>query len=212
MLEDVLIIKQKHRLAAKAIVRLFAKELQSRQIIAISGESGSGKSEMANTVAKQLKTAGYKVKVIHSDDFYVSIPEERNDIRIKNGISSYVGLGEYDWARISKVLEAFQKGRSISMPCVDLITNEVDTLTTDFKNVDILILDGLYAIAAKEANYRVFIDLTYHETKKAQLHRGKETMDSVRFQVLEAEHLAVSSLRDSSDVFITKAYKVIRAK
>ncbi len=212
MLEDVLIIKQKHRLAARSICKILEKRLQPRQVIAISGESGSGKSEMANTIARQLKGQGFKVKVIHSDDFYNSIPEERNDIRISKGIAEYVGIGEYDWEKISEVIQAFLEGSIISMPCVDLITNEVDTLQTDFKRIEILILDGLYAIAAKEADYRIFIDLTYHETKKAQQHRGKESMDNIRFQVLEAEHIAVSSLRKKSDIIISKEYKVVNIK
>jgi uridine kinase len=208
MLEDVLIIEQKHRDASEAIFLGLTNRIKAGQIIAISGESGSGKSELSNILAKLLKTNGFKPKVIHTDDFYETEPEARNDIRIEKGIPEYVGINEYDWVKINNVIEAFKKGNEISMPCVDLITNRIDTLHTNFSGIEILILDGLYAIASKHVDYKVFIDLTYHETKKAQLHRGKENLDSIRFQVLEAEHKAVSSLKKDADFIITKDYKV----
>ena len=208
MLEDVLIIKQKHRLAAKAIYRGVHKNLKPGQIIAISGESGSGKSELSNVLAKQLKSYGFRTKVIHTDDFYETIPDERSAIRQEKGISQYVGIGEYDWQKINAVISAFKSGKEITMPCVDLITNRVDTLQTNFAGIDFMILDGLYAIASESADFRVFIDLNYHETKKAQLHRGKENLDTIRMQVLEAEHLAVASLKNKADFIIGKDYKV----
>jgi uridine kinase len=208
MLEDVLIIKQKHRVASKAIFRGLSKKLKPGQIIAISGESGSGKSELSNILAKLLKANGFKPKVIHTDDFYETIPNERNAIRIEKGIPDYVGINEYDWDNIYNVIAAFLNGSEITMPCVDLITNKVDKLHTHFAGIDLLILDGLYAIAAKNADYKVFIDLTYHETKKAQTHRGKESLDTIRFQVLEAEHKAVSSLKKDANFIINKEYKV----
>ena len=55
----------------------------------------------------------------------------------------------------------------------------------------------------------VFIDLTYHETKKAQIVRGKEPQNEFRLNVLKREHEVVQSLRPFADLIVTKDYEVI---
>lgn len=97
------------------------------------------------------------------------------------------------------------------MPCVDLVTEQVDTLTTDFQNVNMLIIDGLYAINAERVDLRVYIELTYHETKKAQKDRGKEPQNEYRMRVLEQEHQQVMSIKHAADLLVTMDYKVVSA-
>ena len=70
MLGDVLLITEKHTWAAEAIVRRVGAMNGPKNVIAISGESGSGKSELAHEVARQLKIKGTPAKVIHSDNYY----------------------------------------------------------------------------------------------------------------------------------------------
>ena len=97
------------------------------------------------------------------------------------------------------------------MPCVDLVTEQVDTLITDFKNIDMMVLDGLYAINAEDIDLHVFIELTYHETKKAQKDRGKEKTDDLRMRTLEAEHKAVQSLKSKADLLVNMDYQLVKA-
>lgn len=97
------------------------------------------------------------------------------------------------------------------MPCIDLVTQETDQLYTDFGRIELLIIDGLYAIGVNDVDLRVFIDLTWHETKKSQLVRGKESVDEERIKVLEMEHRSVSSLRYAADIIVDKSYTVMQA-
>ncbi|HAH56971.1 MAG TPA: uridine kinase, partial [Bacteroidales bacterium] len=53
----------------------------------------------------------------------------------------------------------------------------------------------------------IFIELTYHETKKAQIVRGKEPQNEYRMQVLEQEHQIVLTLRPKADLLINKEYQ-----
>ena len=96
------------------------------------------------------------------------------------------------------------------MPCVDLVTEQVDTLTTDFKDIDMLIIDGLYATKTEDVDLRIFIDLTYHETKKAQTDRGKEPQNEYRMRVLEQEHKAALSIKNKAHLFVDMDYKVVK--
>lgn len=212
MLGDVLLITEKHEAAAREIVPVILQNRKDKYIIAVSGESGSGKSELTHVIAKMLRKEGIFCKPIHIDNYYKVLPLERTDWRKKHGIQTAVGYTEYDWDIIYRNMDDFRNSRSSTMPCVDLVTEQVDQLTTDFKGIDMIIIDGLYAIKTEGVDLKIFIELTYHETKKAQVVRGKEPQNDYRMQVLEREHQVVSSLRDRADLFIDMDYKVRKAK
>jgi uridine kinase len=209
MLGDVLLIEDKHRIAGEAIIQKILEKKQDKFIIGISGESGSGKSELAHVIAKGLRKHGIMAKPIHIDNYYRIHPLERTEWRKKNGIENVVGYGEYDWETIYRNIEDFKNSRESSMPCVDLVTEQVDELTTDFKGIDMLVVDGLYAIKTEGVDLRVFLELTYHETKKAQVVRGKEPQNEYRMAVLEQEHRMVQALKPKADILISKEYEVL---
>ncbi len=208
MLGDVLLITEKHKKAAKKIFEIILKEKKEKYIVAISGESGSGKTELAHVLAKMLRKEGIMAKLIHIDNYYKIHPLKRTEWRKKHGIQNAVGLNEYDWDTIYKNIDDFKNSRKSTMPCIDLVTEQIDSLTTDFAGIDMLIIDGLYAINTEGIDLGVFIELTYHETKKAQVVRGKEPQNEYRMQVLEREHQVVQSLKQRADLLITKEYEV----
>jgi len=211
MLEDVLLITEKHRDAAESIVNEILKGKKDKYIVAISGESGSGKSELTHVVAKNLRKLGIFAKPVHIDNFYRVLPLERTKWRQDNGIEKVVGLGEIDWDDVKQTVDDFKNSRENTMPCVDLVTEQIDRLTTNFDGIDMIIMDGLYAINCEEADLRVFIELTYHETKKAQSSRGKEPQNEYRMRVLEQEHKTVQSLKAKADLLVGFDYKVRKA-
>lgn len=210
MLGDVLLIEDKHKNAAETIKKEVLANKKEKMIVAISGESGSGKSELAHSLAKSLQGDGIQAKPLHIDNYYKTHPLEREEWRKKHGIES-IGYNEYDWDTIYKNIESFKKGEKAEMPCVDLVTQQVDKLITDFSNIEMLIIDGLYAMKTENTDLNVFIDLTYHETKKAQLKRGKEKVNDFRMQVLEREHQVVRSLKDRAHLIVNKDYQVEKA-
>lgn len=208
MLGDVLLITEKHQKAGEAIIEHILKNQKSKMMIAISGESGSGKTELAHVVAKGLRKYGIMAKPLHIDNYYRIHPLERTEWRKQNGIQNVVGPGEYDWETLNKNIKEFKEGKTSTGPCVDLVTEQIDQLTTDYSGIDMLIIDGLYAIKTADVDVRVFIELTYHETKKAQVVRGKEPQNEYRMQVLEKEHQEVQALKPTADILIGMDYSV----
>ncbi|NPD46778.1 MULTISPECIES: P-loop NTPase fold protein [unclassified Lentimicrobium] len=211
MLGDVLLITEKHINAAHDIVKVILEQKKNKFIIAISGESGSGKSELAHAVAKELKSHKITAKPLHIDNYYRILPLERTQWRTENGIETAVGLGEYDWDTIYRNVEEFKTGSKSTGPCVDLVTEQVDQLTTDYSEVDMLIIDGLYAVETNGVDLGVFIELTYHETKKAQKVRGKEPQNEYRARVLEQEHKVVQSIKPKAHLLVNMEYQVVKA-
>ena len=52
MLGDVLLITEKHQKAGEIIIEQILANRKPKMMIGISGESGSGKSELAHVIAK----------------------------------------------------------------------------------------------------------------------------------------------------------------
>ena len=219
MLGDVLLIRDFHKEAAK---QLFDQVIHQREeklnedknykyIVAISGESGAGKSELSHSLAQLLKKEGIRVKVLHTDNYYIVPPLLRNEWRRTHGLDT-VGINEYDWKLINRNITDFKEDRESLMPCIDIISEQVDKLITDFRKIQVLVIDGLYAIRAENIDVKVFIELTYNETKLAQILRGKEVQDDFRKTVLEMEHRNVQVLKPLADFFVNKNYMVVPAK
>lgn len=213
MLGDILLINDMHKdaardIAAKVLADRETKGERYRYVVGISGESGSGKSELAHALGTFLKERSIRVKVIHTDNYYKIQPLLREEWRRNKGFDK-IGINEYDWVKINKTLRDFKEQQECMIPCIDLIPEQVDKLITDFSKIDLLIVDGLYAIKADDIDMRVFIDLTYHETKINQIIRMKEALSDFRLKILEHEHQAVRSLKPMADLVVDKSYQVV---
>ncbi len=216
MLGDVLLIRDMHTAAAASIAEKLLEDREKKPkfykyIIALSGESGSGKSEVSHSLALELKKHSIRVKILHADNYYKVPPLLRAEWRKEKGLKT-VGINEYDWNLIQRNILDFKENREAMMPCIDIIPDQVDKLITDFQKIDLLIIDGLYALKAEGLDMRIFIDLTYHETKISQIVRGKETLNDFRNSVLEREHQNVRTLKPMADYIIDKSYQLIDAK
>jgi uridine kinase len=210
MLGDILFITEDHHRVGRQIVERLCRMEVDKFVLAIGGEAGSGKSELAHVISRQLKDTGQLAKVLHIDNYYKISPTQRTAWRKEHGIES-IGLDEYDWNLIDRNIQEFREGTEATMPCIDLLTDQEDKLITNFEGIQFLIVEGLYPLKV-EADLRVFIDLTYHETKKTRLLRGKEPQNVFRLHVLHREHQVVQSLRPLADLIVTKDFKIVEAK
>ncbi len=210
MLGDVLLITEKHERAGAQIVERLNESATDKVVVAIGGESGSGKSELAHVVARALKDQNRLTKILHIDNYYTVRPQDREAWRKENGIES-VGLGEIDWELLDEHLDAFRQGQKAVLPCIDLLTDQIDELHTDFEAIEVVIVDGLYPLHV-DAEFKIFIDLTYRETKKAQLLRGKEPQNEYRLNVLKREHEVVQGLRPLANYLVTPEFELVRAR
>jgi uridine kinase len=208
-LGDILVIKETHRKAAGEITDLVLREYQGNKVsLAIGAESGAGKSEIAHVVAQNLFQSERKLRsfVVHTDDFFLLPHKERNELRKQTNLAS-IGPSEIDFDELRYVLWKFEAGGQTLIPILEFITSSAYKLLADFKDVQVLICEGLYA-PMLDVTYKIFMDLTYHDTKEFRLERGKEVINEFRLKVLEREHQAVSQLREQVDYVITKDYSL----
>ncbi len=201
MLNDVVTIEEKHTNAASTLFDRVLRERNAKFVVAISGEVGTGKCEIAHELGRKLIEAGISVKLLHLDNYYLIPPEHRREWREENGLEK-IGYDEYDWKTLNINIDDFRKSKKSVMPVVDLFTQKVDQLHTDFESIDVLIIAGLYSIRIRQSDLRVFIELTYKDTWEEQLLTRKEVLDDFRLEVLKHEHIAVQSLKHLADFYI----------
>lgn len=201
MLNDVVTIEKKHTNAAKTLFDRVIRDRKIKFIVTISGEVGTGKCEIAHELGRQLIEVGISVKLLHMDNYYHIPPRERQEWRKKNGLDK-IGYDEYDWNKVNKNIDDFRMDKESVMPVVDLFTQKVDQLHTDFKGIEVLIIEGLYSIRINQSDLRVFIELTYEDTWDEQKLTHKEILDEFRLEVLAQEHKAVQSLKSHADFYI----------
>lgn len=216
MLGDILVINDVHVIAAEHIAKKVIEERAKQPkwykfIVGISGESGSGKSEIAHSLAQSLKKEHIRVKVLHTDNYYVVPPLLLSEWRKAKGIES-VGMLEYDWNLIHRNIQDFKEDRESMMPCIDIIPEQIDKLITDFKKIDILIIEGLYAIKADGIDLRIFIELTNSESNIADKAGVVKEKSEFAKSVLEKEHQNILSLKPLTDLIINKGFQVLDSK
>jgi uridine kinase len=159
-------------------------------------------------VSKALYESDLKLRsfIVHTDDFFLLPHKERNELRKKTNLAS-IGPSEIDFDELRDVLRKFEVGGQTQIPILEFITSSAHKLLVDFKDVQVLICEGLYA-PMLDVSCKIFMDLTYHDTKEFRLERGKEVINEFRLEVLEREHKAVSQLREQVDYVITRAYSL----
>ena len=201
MQNQIITITPKHRSAAKLIFDRVIAERTPKFIITVTGEVGTGKSTISYLVAKLLKEQGIRCKIMELDNYYKIPPLERKAWRKKHGLD-HVGPEEYNWEKIYENIQDFKENKIASMPLVDLLTDYVDELITDFNGVDLLIIRGLYSINCKESKLKVFIELSYKEGMEGNLYVPNEEMDDFRLQVMKKEQKMVQLMKKEANFFI----------
>ena len=210
MIGDVLLIDEKHTRVASQLATIIEQKNFQKFVVAVAGESGTGKSEVAHELRKQLKKDGYLVKIMHGDNYYKILPTIRIERRKKNGIQS-VGEDEYDWEVLNKNIDDFRQDKESILPYYDLFTNQKDQLITNFDSIRILIVEGLYCLRTS-ADLKVFIDSSYKDHLQAQVSRGKEPQTKFRTKVLQRESQVIQSHRSLADLFINQNYDVTKSQ
>jgi uridine kinase len=210
MIGDKLIIKEKHyRVAAQILNRLLPliKESKSRYTISIAGESGSGKSETAQALSEKLADRGISAIILQQDDYFVYPPLTNHRTR-KAGID-WVGMQEVRLDLMDSHLEQAIAGEAIlEKPLVIYREDRISEEKLFIKNIEVIIAEGTYTTSLNNIHTRIFIDLTYKETKKSRLERAREEQDDFLEKVLMIEHKIISAHKEKADIIIKSDFTI----
>lgn len=208
---DVLLIGDEHRTAAQRLLP-YVSETHARSggrlALALGGESGAGKSELAVALAGLLEADGTPVVMLQQDDYFVYPPETNAAMRRRD--LAHVGLQEVRLDLLDSHIGAFLAGaKKITKPLVVYQEDRITEESLNLKGTKVLIAEGTYTISLSSPQMRVHIERTYHDTKESRAIRGREAQDDHLEQVLAIEHEVISRLGGRADLVVTRDWHVL---
>jgi uridine kinase len=200
---DKLVITDYHRDAAReAHEFILDRDLEPPLAVSVSGESGCGKSETAHCLRELVEADGSNAIVLAQDDYF-RLPPKSNHARRLEDIS-WVGMGEVRLDLLDEHVAALKRssGESIVKPLVYFDEDRIGEEVVQGGPYDVVIVEGTYTAALENLDVRVFINRTYHQTKRARLTRARDPDVQFLEQVLSIEHAIISRHRALADVVI----------
>ncbi|MFH1552583.1 MAG: glycosyltransferase [Candidatus Omnitrophota bacterium] len=212
---DKLVIRKYHTEAAKKISKILIPEVRLspfKYVITVSGESGSGKTEIAHEIAKFLHKAGIKSITLHQDDYFRLAPKTNYRKRRKN--ISLVGTSEVKLSLLNRHIKLFQDAQASSFrkPLVYFNEDKIKEETVKCADAKVMIVDGTYAALLKNVDRKIFLTHTHKDTLKTRLTRNREKIDAHDKKILLIEHKIISKHRKLADIIVKKDYHPITDK
>ena len=208
---DILKIMPHHTAAARAVYDLIrddVKRAPGRFVVAVGGESGSGKSETAAELARLAAEDGVPALVLQQDDYFFLPPKTNHRRRFED--FEWVGPGEVRLALLDEHLARARDAavveleKPLSLFDDDKLAAEVVSLA----GVKLVVAEGTYTTSLENVDGRVFISRDYRATREARAERGREGQDDFLERVLAREREFISPLKDGADIVINPDYSV----
>ena len=207
---DRIFVLGKHIRAARELMELLLPEItrsSGKFIMTIAGESGSGKSEVAEAFSGFLTKRDLKFVILQQDDYFVYPPRTNAQMRRKD--IGHVGISEVQLDLLDGDLADIMAGKGeIVKPLVIFADDRITHETITLGGVRVVIVEGTYTTLLKNVQRRVFIDRTHLDTRETRKHRAREEQDEFLEKVLRIEHEIISSHKAQADIIITADYGV----
>ena len=205
MIGDKLVIEPHHTDRATEICNLVESRLSEKFVITVAGESGSGKSELASEIARELTERGHPADVLQQDDYFVFPPKTNHEMR-RNNVDQ-VGPYEVKLDFLDSNLRSFKRNESpIFKPLVIYDEDRATTEEKDTAGLQVLIAEGTYTSLLRFADFRVFIDRDYHQTKATREKRARDVLEPFIQDVLEREHRIISQHKARANAVVTSDF------
>jgi len=207
---DILILKEHHHNAAREVANLalpLIRKAEKIYIITIAGESGAGKSEIAEALKISLEKDGIKTFILQQDDFFI-FPPMTNANKRREDIG-WVGMQEVKLELLDQILAALQNGiTEIEKPLVIFGDDRIMEETLNMSGIKVIIVEGTYTTALKNTDLHVFIDRDMNDTRESRKERGREVQDDFLERVLKIEHDIISRHKEKANIIIRKDFSV----
>jgi len=223
---DPPMVRSHHKRAAKELLPYILREVdrarseRRRAIVALAGESGAGKTEVAEYLRFLLRREGIWGVTIPGDAFFKLPPPENHRARLeaytRGRLEEWVGPQEVDLGRLNGVLAEVKRRevKEVFIPsdCRRLGSRRYEGVPMDLRDVDVTLVDLTYGLLLEEATLKVFFSSSYEERieeiRERNLLRDPEQDFEFVLKVLEIEHEVIQALKERADLLVTEDYRV----
>ncbi len=190
-------------LAAQVLTHI---SYQSNKVIciAIAGESGCGKTTLANALKNLLEQQQQKVLLLHQDNYFKLPPHQNHQARLAN--FEHIGTHEVDFYQLEQHIQAVKHrtNNTLNIPVMNWQTDTCEVTATDIRQTQIIIVEGTYTMLLKDANHKIFITTNYKQTRNNRIERNRETVTDFIEQVLEKESAIIQSHAPLAHIWINE--------
>ena len=184
---------------------------ERRLVIGVAGESGSGKSVTATSLAQALETRGVRTATLHQDDYFLRPPRVNHAHRERD--LEAVGPHEVNLALLRQHVADFRAGRAIDAPLVDYPTDSFLTRRLDFAPHVALVVEGTYVLMLDDGgspvfDVRVFLDATHDDTAARRRARNRDIDAPFVQDVLRIEHAIIARQAAVADFIIDRDFDI----
>lgn len=127
MIGDKLLYFSSYRSITNRVISLIRSQKipSSKFCISVSGESGCGKTSLANSLKTDIEThSGFKGFILHADDYFLLPPLDNHNNRLKSFAN--VGPHEVDLQLLDLHIKKFKEGAlTIEKPLVNYGENKI---------------------------------------------------------------------------------------
>jgi len=206
---DRLLIGPEHTARAEELCDQIGADLAERAVITVAGESGAGKSELGQEVARLLTERGIPTGIIQQDDYFVFPPRTNHEMRRRN--LEQVGLFEVKLGLLDSNLRSYKRGESpIYKPVVDYDQDRIGWAEVDYSDFRAVVVEGTYTTTLSFADHRIFIDRNYQQTRAHREARGRDALEPFIDAVLAREHELISAHRALADYVVDADLKSVQ--
>ncbi len=218
-------VKERHEKAARGLLPHIVERAQKalhakrRAIVVLGGESGAGKTEIAEYLRYLLRGKKMWGVTIAGDAFFSLAPEANHRARLdayaQGSLEQYVGPGEVDLERLDAILkEAADRGVGevfVPSDCRRLGSRHYPRVPVSLAGADVVLVDLTYGLALKHAGLKVFLESDYRKriaaVKKRNLARDPGQDFAFVQKVLEIEHGIIQEMKGNADIIVTGDYE-----
>ncbi len=191
------------------VIHKLALNTNNKYAISISGESGCGKTTLAKSIHKQLESTGWKVLVLHQDEYFKLPPKQNHDARLVD--LNHIGPQEVRLPLLNEHIVNIKAGEHnfLNVPRMDWDSDTEQIKQLDIKNVDLIIVEGTYTSLLKNVDKRIFIDTNYQATRQNRVNRNRETVTEFIERVLQKESEIIQKHKELADLVLDQNLNII---
>ncbi len=180
-----------------------------RVVVAIAGESGSGKSITATSLAEALEGDGVGTVVLHQDDYFLRPPRANHDYRCAD--LRRVGPHEVNLELLAAHVASFRTAQNgVDGPLTDHPSDSFLVRRLDFGPASVLIVEGTYVLRLPDTDIRIFLEATHAETAERRRRRNRDVDAPIVDQVLAIEHELVAPQANLAHILVDPDFAIRR--
>ena len=223
---DPPVIKPNHKKAAEGLLPSVmeaaerARSRDERLVIALGGESGAGKTEIAEYLRFLLRRGQMRGVTISGDAFFRLSPSDNHEARLAaydaGTLERYLGPSEVDLPLLDSILRRARQRKvsEVFVPsdCRRVGSRRYTAVPVDLTGMEVVCIDLTYSLLLEHATLKIFLESDYEqrieEVRERNLRRDPDQDFTFIVKVLEIEHRIIQQLKPEAHLIVTKDYRI----